>query len=209
MRDVQVAEHALVLVVRGELFGQGLRRVVQLLFSEVERDCVAKRLRPGLRGRGGRCGHGRNCRSSIGCDSEVRLHRCNTRRAFMQELLDVAVGLLSQEPASLVVPAALEMVARQLVATFTAVQAGDVQPFTLSVVVEPRLDAVSAKTWYLVAARQSALEYGYLDGAEGVQIIQREGFEVDGLEIKARLDFGCGWGSPVGWVKSNGDGVGL
>lgn len=113
--------------------------------------------------------------------------------------------LISQEPAHLVVPAALEMKARQLVASFTAMQAGDVQPFTLKVAVEPRLDAVSAKAWYLVAARQSALEYGYLDGNEGVQISQREGFEVDGIEIKARLDFGCGWGAPLGWVKSSGD----
>lgn len=102
------------------------------------------------------------------------------------------------------VPSALEMTARQLVASFVAAKAGDVQPYTLGVVVEPRLDAASASGWYLVASNQNALEYGYLDGAEGVQITQREGFEVDGLEIKARLDFGSGWVAPVGWVKSTG-----
>jgi len=118
---------------------------------------------------------------------------------------DLSGALIAQEPAYLVVPAALEMRARQLVASFTAMQASDVQPFTLKVAVEPRLDAVSATAWYLVASRQTALEYGYLDGNEGVQITQREGFEVDGIEIKARLDFGCGWGAPLGWVKSNGD----
>lgn len=122
---------------------------------------------------------------------------------------DIGGALVAQEPAYMVVPAALEMRARQLVASFTAMQAGDVQPFSLKVAVEPRLDAVSATAWYLVAARQSALEYGYLDGNEGVQITQREGFEVDGIEIKARLDFGCGWGAPLGWVKSNGDDVAL
>ncbi|MBS0467115.1 MAG: hypothetical protein JSR14_07865 [Proteobacteria bacterium] len=113
-------------------------------------------------------------------------------------------GLILQEPANLVVPVSLEMAARQLVASFAAVTADTVQPYSLNVVVEPRLDASSAAAWYLVAGNQTALEYGYLDGAQGVQITQREGFEVDGLEVKARLDFGCGWVSPIGWVKSSG-----
>lgn len=113
-------------------------------------------------------------------------------------------GLVLQEPSTLLVPAALEMTARQLVAEFSPTKAGDVQPYGLSVAVEPRLDASSATAWYLVAGNQSALEYGYLDGNAGIQIDQREGFEVDGLEVKARLDFGCGWVAPVGWVKSLG-----
>lgn len=117
---------------------------------------------------------------------------------------DIDGGFVSQEPGTLVVPAGLEMTARQLVATFTPSTPSNVQPFSLNVVVEPRLDANSATAWYLVAGNQSAFEHGYLAGAEGVQIDQREGFEVDGLEIKARLDFGCGWASPVGWVKSTG-----
>jgi hypothetical protein len=117
---------------------------------------------------------------------------------------DLDGGLVAQEPGAIVVPSALEMTARQLVASFTATKAGDVQPFTLGVVVEPRLDAASATAWYLVASNQAALEYGYLDGSPGVQTMQREGFEIDGLEIKARLDFGCGWVAPVGWVKSTG-----
>lgn len=113
-------------------------------------------------------------------------------------------GLILQEPATLVVPGALEMTARQLVATFAAATADDVQPYTLGVVVEPRLDTSSATGWYLVAGNQSALEYGYLDGEQGVQITQRDGFDVDGLEMKARLDFGCGWVAPFGWVRSTG-----
>lgn len=113
-------------------------------------------------------------------------------------------GLILQEPASLVVPVALEMTARQLVASFVANTADAVQPYSLGVVVEPRLDAASTAAWYLAAGNQSALEYGYLDGAQGVQITQREGFETDGLEVKARLDFGCGWVAPVGWVMSSG-----
>lgn len=115
-----------------------------------------------------------------------------------------AGGLILHEPAWLLVPAALEMQARQLVAGFSPTKSGDVQPYGLSVLVEPRLDAASTTAWYVVAGNQAALEYGYLDGSQGIQIMQREGFEIDGLEIKARLDFGCGWTSPVGWVKSLG-----
>lgn len=115
---------------------------------------------------------------------------------------DLDGGLVVQEPGYLVVPAALESVARQMMTNFNPTTTADVQPYTLGVVVDPRLDAASVTTWYLAAANQSALEYGYLDGAEGPQITEKEGFEVDGMQIKARLDFGCGFVSPVGWVKA-------
>lgn len=116
---------------------------------------------------------------------------------------DVGGGLVAMEPGALLVPAALETPARQLAAEFAATKSGDVQPYRLNVHVEPRLDAVSASAWYLVADKQSSLEYGYLDGAQGVQIDQRDGFEVDGVEFRARLDFGCGWVTGLGWVKSD------
>ena len=111
--------------------------------------------------------------------------------------------LVAQEPGYLIVPAALEATARQLMASYNPNTASNANPYnSLTVIVEPRLDAASATTWYLAAANQSALEYGYLDGAEGVQISEQQGFEVDGLQIKARLDFGCGWVAPAGWVKA-------
>lgn len=113
-------------------------------------------------------------------------------------------GFIIQEPAFLVVPAALETVARQLVASITPAVTGSVQPYSVTVLVEPRLDAVSPTAWYLAAGNQTALEYGYLDGAQGPETFQQEGFEVDGMEIKCRLDFGVGWVAPVGWVKSSG-----
>ncbi|OJU86773.1 MAG: hypothetical protein BGO13_02540 [Burkholderiales bacterium 66-5] len=112
--------------------------------------------------------------------------------------------LVAQEPGTLLVPAALEMKARQLVATINATTTGDVQPYSLDVQVEPRLDAGSAIVWYLVAKGQSALEYGYLEGTDGPVLTTREGFKIDGMEFKARLDFGCGWANPLGWIKSAG-----
>lgn len=113
-------------------------------------------------------------------------------------------GFIIQEPAFLVVPAALETTARQLVANITPAATTNVQPYVVTVIVEPRLDAVSATAWYLVSGNQMALEYGYLDGAQGPQTFQQEGFAVDGTDIKCRLDFGAGWVAPVGWVKASG-----
>lgn len=113
-------------------------------------------------------------------------------------------GFIIQEPAYLVVPAALETVARQLVAIFTPTQVANVQPYAITIIVEPRLDAISPTAWYVVSGNQLALEYGYLDGEQGPQIFQEEGFSVDSLSIKCRLDFGSGWVAPCGWVKSTG-----
>lgn len=115
---------------------------------------------------------------------------------------EVGGRLVAHEPGALVVPAALEMPARQLVATLAPTTPAEAQPYQLDVVVEPRLDAASPTTWYLAARNQMSLEHGYLDGAQGVQVDQRDGFEIDGLELRARLDFGCGWVSSVGWVRA-------
>ena len=118
---------------------------------------------------------------------------------------DQGGALLAQSPGVLVVPSALEWTARQLLSSgYTPTSAAGVQPLALDLVVEPRLDAVSPTAWYLVASNQRALEYGYLDQAQGLQITQQDGFEVDGLQLKASLDFGAGWAAPVGWIKSTG-----
>ena len=48
------------------------------------------------------------------------------------------------------------------------------------------------------------LEYAYLEGAPGPQIETRQGFEVDGVQMKVRLDFGCGWVDHRSWFKNDG-----
>lgn len=119
---------------------------------------------------------------------------------------DVGGELLSLEPGAIVVPASLEMTARQLVAQITPAEHAKVNPFgKLEVVVEPRLDAASVKAWYLVSAGSSALEYAYMSGNAGVQVETRNGWEVDGLEVKARLDFGAAFVSHRGWIKNAGE----
>ena len=96
----------------------------------------------------------------------------------------------------LVVPAALESSAEKYLASIYPAQAANVNPFAgkLILIVDPRLDVKSATRWYVAADPNlvPSIEYAYLSGQEGVQVESRAGFEVDGLQIRARLDFGAG-----------------
>ncbi len=109
----------------------------------------------------------------------------------------------------LLVPTSLETVADQFVSTnLSAAQVNDINVFAgkLGHVAEPRLDDVSEDEWYLAADPNAAdtLEYGYLEGEEGVSIESRVGFEVDGIQIKARLDFGVKVIDHRGFYQSSG-----
>ena len=105
--------------------------------------------------------------------------------------------VLNIRPAFLIVPAALELKAEQLVAqNLVPADSTKVVPQsirTLSPISEPRLDAASATSWYLAASPNQidTIEYAYLEGQQGAYIETRNGFDVDGVEIKCRLDFGA------------------
>ena len=100
-------------------------------------------------------------------------------------------------PGYLLVPASLEMDAEQLVSqNLVPNTTGSVVPQSirsLSIIAEPRLDQASESCWYLMANPNQidTIEYAYLEGQEGVYLETRMGFDVDGIEIKARLDFGA------------------
>jgi hypothetical protein len=99
-------------------------------------------------------------------------------------------------PRFIIMPAALETYGLQVVypINIASTDVTKVVPEwvrSLVPVVEPRLDANSAAAWYLAAdpAQIDTIEYCYLEGQEGVFIETRQGFDVDGVEIKARMDF--------------------
>ena len=52
--------------------------------------------------------------------------------------------------------------------------------------------------------KSTGLEYAYLAGAPGPQIETRVGFEVDGVQLKVRLDFGGGFVDWRGWYTNAG-----
>jgi phage major head subunit gpT-like protein len=79
----------------------------------------------------------------------------------------------------------------------------DVRNASLTVIVDAR---ITGNQWYLYAAPGAVdtFEYAYLEGEQGVFTETREGFEVDGMEIKARLVFGAGWIDYRGAYKNPG-----
>lgn len=99
-------------------------------------------------------------------------------------------------PSDLVVGPLREQQANQFTsANYVATRNGDINPEynrSLRVTVEPR---ISDYSWFLASDPNAqpidTIEYAYLAGHEGLQTEQRQGFEVDGLEIKGRLVFGA------------------
>jgi hypothetical protein len=105
---------------------------------------------------------------------------------------------LNLVPRFIAVPTALETYMLQVVypINIASADATKVVPEwvrSLVPIVEPRLDANSATAWYLIAdpAQVDTVEYCYLEGQQGVYIETKQGFEIDGVEIKARMDFGA------------------
>lgn len=123
-------------------------------------------------------------------------------RLAMRKQKGLGGEIIGVEPRFVLVPPDLETTAQKALAAIQATKAADVNPFShLELIVEPRLSSTSR--WYLAAdpAQIDGIEYAYLEGAPGPQIETRMGFEVDGVEIKVRLDFGCGWLDWRGWYR--------
>jgi hypothetical protein len=117
-------------------------------------------------------------------------------RAAMRTQKAPAGTPLNLVPRFIATPAALETTMNQLVYPIN-IASSDVTKVvpdwvrSLVPVVEPRLDTASTTAWYLFAdpAQIDTLEYCYLEGQDGVYIETKPGFNTDGIEIKARLDF--------------------
>lgn len=101
-------------------------------------------------------------------------------------------------PRFLVVPAAIGTIAEQYCSpNFQAAQSSNINPFAgrLTPIIEARLDAADVNDWYLFAdpngPNGTVLIYAYLEGQEGPYTETRQGFDVDGTEVKIRHDFGA------------------
>lgn len=139
----------------------------------------------------------------------INVANVGSGREAMRKQTGINGQRINVMPRTLLVPAALETDAEQFVATnLRPAQVGDINVFAgkLVAIAEPRLDDASTTEWWLVGdpAAIDTLEYGYLEGEEGVAIENRIGFDVDGLEIKARLDFGVKAIDHRGFYRSSG-----
>jgi hypothetical protein len=113
-------------------------------------------------------------------------------RASLRQQTSLDGDYLNLSAAYLLVPTGIETKADQFVTVVTPQEAGKVNPFQnkLQVIAEPRLDANSATAWYLAASTGAIdiIELAYLEGEEGPMVESRVGFDIDGLEIRSRLD---------------------
>jgi hypothetical protein len=112
---------------------------------------------------------------------------------------------ISVTPRYLLVSPTRETEAEGVLATIAPATVADVNVFSgrLTLIVDPR---IAPSRWYVVAdpAEVDGLEYAYLAGAPGPQTESRNGFEVDGVEIKVRMDFGAGFVDWRGWYSNAG-----
>lgn len=116
--------------------------------------------------------------------------------------------VLGLAPRYLIVPVSLLTSAEQFLAPIVPAQTANAVPESLrrlSIIAEPRLDvginrpeddivaSGSATAWYLAGDTGTGdiVELAYLDGNQGIYTETRAGFDIDGVEIKARLDVGA------------------
>lgn len=117
-------------------------------------------------------------------------------------------SVLNIVPSFLLIPPDLEMNAAKILATFAPTETAKVVPEfirSLKPISEPRLSIGLAKTdgyaaavgsataYYLIAANTliETIVYAYLSGESGPYTDSRVGFDVDGIEMKIRHDFGA------------------
>ena len=128
-------------------------------------------------------------------------------RAAMRKQKSKAGHFLNVSPEYLVVGPDKELEAFQFTSSqYVPAKNADINDsrnVSLKVIVDAR---ITGNQWYLYAAPGvvDTFEYAYLEGEQGVFTETREGFEVDGMEIKARLVFGAAWIDSIGAYKNPG-----
>lgn len=128
-------------------------------------------------------------------------------RAAMRKQKSKAGHFLNISPEYLVVGPDKELEAFQFTSSnYVPAKNADINDSrnaSLQVIVDAR---ITGNQWYLFSAPGAVdtFEYAYLEGEQGVFTETREGFEVDGMEIKARLVFGSAWIDYRGAYKNAG-----
>lgn len=111
---------------------------------------------------------------------------------------------INVNPAYLIVPPELETSAQQVVSDIFAAQVGDVNPFSqrMQVLSDPHL--TDEWRWYLAAAPGTpvGLQHAYLQGEPGPQLFTQQGFDVEGMKFKVRLDFGAAFADWRAWFMN-------
>lgn len=127
-------------------------------------------------------------------------------RLAMRRQVGINGRPIAVTPKFLLVPPELETQAELVLASVQATRSEDVNPFggKLELLVDARL--ADTGRWYVVADPVTAegLEYSYLQGQEGPQTESRPGFDVDGVQVKVRLDYGAAFLDWRSWYMNEG-----
>ncbi|WP_254915723.1 ClpP-like prohead protease/major capsid protein fusion protein [Shewanella sp. Shew256] len=118
---------------------------------------------------------------------------------------------LNIRPEFVLCPVALETTFNQIIKSSSVkgadVNAGIANPIQnfAEVIAEARLDDSSAAAWFLAAGQgRDTIEVAYLDGIDTPYIEQQQGFTIDGVATKVRIDAGVAPLDYRGLVKSTG-----
>ncbi len=101
---------------------------------------------------------------------------------------------LAIEPEFMLLPTSLHTKAKQILGSSSVegadINSGIINPIRdiVSPIKSPRLQIADAKSWYLI--NKEAIEVSYLDGVDSPYIEQQQGFSVDGVTTKVRIDAG-------------------
>jgi phage head maturation protease len=144
-----------------------------------------------------------------------------TARVAMSKQTDLdGKTTLNISPNWLLIPFELETTAEKLLTSITPNVTASVVPAfirSLKPVTDARLSngiskqrelgvnvTGSATAWYLISSQTDNIVIAYMEGQNGVYTDEQIDFKTDGMEIKARHDFGAAWGDFRGSYKSNG-----
>nr|WP_283107674.1 ClpP-like prohead protease/major capsid protein fusion protein [Shewanella hafniensis] len=118
---------------------------------------------------------------------------------------------LNIRPEFVLCPVALETTFNQIIKSSSVkgadVNSGIANPIQnfAEVIAEPRLDDNSTVQWFLSAGQgRDTIEVAYLDGIDTPYIEQQQGFTIDGVATKVRIDAGVAPLDYRGLVKSTG-----
>jgi len=139
----------------------------------------------------------------------INVDNIGIARAKMRAQTDLSGDLIDVMPKYLVVPVGKEQLARQYMSSaFQPTAQTGINPWmgSMEIISEPRLDVASATAWYVFAdpSLTPVVVAVGLAGNEGVYSETKYGFEVDGVQFKARIDFGAAAVDYRGAVKNNG-----
>lgn len=128
---------------------------------------------------------------NLGSAAAISVASVGAARAAMRKQLGMEGRLINVQPRHIIVGADKETELDQFMTSITPDTQGNAIPQSmrsLNPVIEPRLTGTS---WYIAAdyMQVDTIEYSYLNGSQGVYLETREGFNRDGIEIKARHDF--------------------